>query len=74
MAELGLVADNVAAMRDAVSIPVTVKCRIGIDDQDSEAALTDFVEQVSEKGGCGRFIIYARKSWLQGLRPKENHR
>jgi len=72
MAEPGLVADNVAAMRDAVSIPVTVKCRIGIDDQDSEAALTDFVGQVSEKGGCGRFIIHARKAWLQGLSPKEN--
>ena len=72
MAEPGLVADNVAAMRDAVSIPVTVKCRIGIDDQDSEAALTDFVGQVSEKGGCSRFIIHARKAWLQGLSPKEN--
>ena len=72
MAEPGLVADNVAAMRDAVSIPVTVKCRIGIDDQDSEAALTDFVGQVSEKGGCSRLIIHARKAWLQGLSPKEN--
>ena len=72
MADPGLVADNVAAMRDAVSIPITVKCRIGIDDQDSEAALTDFVGQVSEKGGCGRFIIHARKAWLQGLSPKEN--
>ena len=72
MAEPGLVAANVAAMRDAVSIPVTVKCRIGIDDQDSEAALTDFVGQVSEKGGCSRFIIHARKAWLQGLSPKEN--
>ena len=72
MAEPGLVAANVAAMRDAVSIPVTVKCRIGIDDQDSEAALTDFVGQVSEKGGCHRFIIHARKAWLQGLSPKEN--
>ena len=72
MAEPVLVAANVAAMRDAVSIPVTVKCRIGIDDQDSEAALTDFVGQVSEKGGCSRFIIHARKAWLQGLSPKEN--
>ena len=72
MAEPGLVAANVAAMRDAVSIPVTVKCRIGIDDQDSEAALTDFVGPVSEKGGCHRFIIHARTAWLQGLSPKEN--
>ena len=72
MAKPGLVAANVAAMRDTVSIPVTVKCRIGIDDQDSEAALTDFVGQVNEKGGCSRFIIHARKAWLQGLSPKEN--
>ena len=72
MAEPELVAQNVAAMTEAVDIPVTVKCRIGIDDQDSEAALTDFVAQVSEKGGCQRFIIHARKAWLQGLSPKEN--
>jgi len=72
MAEPELVAQNVAAMIEAVDIPVTVKCRIGIDDQDSEAALTDFVGQVSEKGGCQRFIIHARKAWLQGLSPKEN--
>lgn len=72
MAEPALVARNVAAMIDAVDIPVTVKCRIGIDDQDSEAALTDFVGEVSENGGCGRFVIHARKAWLQGLSPKEN--
>jgi tRNA-dihydrouridine synthase A len=72
MAEPALVAQNVAAMIDAVDIPVTVKCRIGIDDQDSEAALTDFIGQVSEKGGCQRFTVHARKAWLQGLSPKEN--
>jgi len=72
MAEPALVAQNVAAMIDAVTIPVTVKCRIGIDDQDSEAALTDFVGQVSEEGGCRRFVIHARKAWLKGLSPKEN--
>ena len=72
MAEPALVARNVAAMIDAVDIPVTVKCRIGIDDQDSEAALTDFIGQVSEKGGCQRFTVHARKAWLQGLSPKEN--
>ena len=72
MAEPALVAQNVAAMIDAVDIPVTVKCRIGIDDQDSEAALTDFIRQVSEKGGCQRFTVHARKAWLQGLSPKEN--
>ena len=62
MAEPALVAQNVAAMIEAVTIPVTVKCRIGIDDQDSEAALTDFVGQVSEEGGCRRFVIHARKA------------
>jgi tRNA-dihydrouridine synthase A len=72
MAEPALVAQNVAAMIEAVTIPVTVKCRIGIDDQDSEAALTDFVGQVSEEGGCRRFVIHARKAWLKGLSPKEN--
>ena len=72
MAEPELVADNVAAMIEAVDIPVTVKCRIGIDDQDSEAALTHFVQTVKERGGCTRFIIHARKAWLQGLSPKEN--
>ncbi len=72
MAEPALVAQNVAAMIDAIAIPVTVKCRIGIDDQDSEAALTDFVGQVSEEGGCRRFVIHARKAWLKGLSPKEN--
>ena len=72
MAEPALVAQNVAAMIEAVAIPVTVKCRIGIDDQDSEAALTDFVGQVSEEGGCRRFVIHARKAWLKGLSPKEN--
>ena len=72
MAEPGLVAENVQAMIGAVDIPVTVKCRIGIDDQDSEAALTDFVGQVSEIGGWERFIVHARKAWLQGLSPKEN--
>ncbi|RDD63548.1 tRNA dihydrouridine(20/20a) synthase DusA [Ferruginivarius sediminum] len=71
MAEPRLVADCVAAMRDAVSIPVTVKTRIGIDDRDSEAALRDFVDTVAATG-CRTFIVHARKAWLQGLSPKEN--
>jgi tRNA-dihydrouridine synthase A len=50
---------------------VTVKCRIGIDDQDSEAALQRFVDVVAG-AGCGTFIVHARKAWLQGLSPKEN--
>lgn len=65
------VAAAVAAMREAVSIPVTVKCRIGIDDQDEDADLERFVEQVAA-AGCETFIVHARKAWLQGLSPKEN--
>ncbi|MFX4223996.1 MAG: tRNA dihydrouridine(20/20a) synthase DusA [Thalassobaculum sp.] len=61
----------VAAMRDAVSIPVTVKCRIGVDDQDPETALDALVDRVTE-AGCTTIIVHARKAWLQGLSPKEN--
>ena len=71
MAEPKLVAACVGAMRDVVRVPVTVKCRIGIDDQDSEADLTRFVETVAD-AGCGRFIVHARKAWLSGLSPKQN--
>jgi tRNA-dihydrouridine synthase A len=71
MAEPALVADCVAAMTRAVSVPVTVKCRIGIDDQDEEHGLDQFVEKVAE-AGCETFIVHARKAWLQGLSPKEN--
>ncbi len=71
MAEPQLVADCVAAMRRAVKIPVTVKCRIGIDDQDESEGLNRFVESVAATG-CTTFIIHARKAWLKGLSPKEN--
>ncbi len=71
MAEPKLVADCIASMRAAVKIPVTVKCRIGIDDQDDDADLQNFVETVAQTG-CSTFIIHARKAWLQGLSPKEN--
>ncbi|MEX2468347.1 MAG: tRNA dihydrouridine(20/20a) synthase DusA, partial [Pseudohongiellaceae bacterium] len=71
MATPGLVADCVRAMQDAVDLPVTVKCRIGIDDMDSERHLMDFVETVAGSG-CTTFIIHARKAILQGLSPKEN--
>jgi tRNA-dihydrouridine synthase A len=73
MAEPELVAACVAAMRSAVGddVPVTVKCRIGIDDQDGEAELARFIECVAA-GGCKTFIVHARKAWLQGLSPKEN--
>lgn len=65
------VAAAVRAMRDAVNIPVTVKCRIGIDDQDEDADLERFIAQVAD-AGCETFIVHARKAWLQGLSPKEN--
>jgi len=71
MAEPELVADCVAAMRQAVSIPVTVKSRIGIDDKDSYPELLNFIATVSA-AGCGSFIVHARKAWLSGLSPKEN--
>jgi tRNA-dihydrouridine synthase A len=58
-------------MQAAVRVPVTVKCRIGIDDQDSEAALDRFVSTVAATG-CRTFIVHARKAWLKGLSPKEN--
>lgn len=66
-----LVADGVAAMRAAVKIPVTVKCRIGVDDQDPEDSLFTLIDAVA-KTGCGIFIVHARKAWLDGLSPKEN--
>ncbi|WES91101.1 tRNA dihydrouridine(20/20a) synthase DusA [Dickeya fangzhongdai] len=72
MAEAQLVADCVKAMRERVGIPVTVKTRIGIDDQDSYEFLCDFIRTVSEQGGCDTFIVHARKAWLSGLSPKEN--
>ncbi len=71
MAHPQLVADCLKAMLDAVEIPVTVKHRIGIDDQDSYAQLCDFVGTVQESG-CRTFIVHARKAILSGLSPKEN--
>ena len=71
MAEPELVAACVRAMRDAVAVPVTVKCRIGIDDQDSETDFAHFIETVAD-AGASVFIVHARKAWLSGLSPKEN--
>jgi tRNA-dihydrouridine synthase A len=71
MAEPALVADCVAAMVEAVDIPVTVKTRIGIDERDSYEHLAAFVARVAG-AGCRCFIVHARKAWLQGLSPKEN--
>jgi tRNA-dihydrouridine synthase A len=71
MAEPMLVADGVKAMKRAVSIPVTVKCRIGIDDQDPEFALDELARGVIT-AGADALIVHARKAWLNGLSPKEN--
>ncbi len=71
MREPALVADCVAAMIAAVKVPVTVKCRIGVDDQDPEQSLFALVD-LSAKAGVTTFIVHARKAWLQGLSPKEN--
>jgi tRNA-dihydrouridine synthase A len=71
MAEPALVADGVAAMKRAVKIPVTVKCRIGIDDQDPEVAL-DVLARGVVAAGADALIVHARKAWLNGLSPKEN--
>jgi tRNA-dihydrouridine synthase A len=71
MAEPGLVADCVSEMRCRVAIPVTVKCRIGIDEQDQDADFQNFINVV-EAAGCTTFIVHARKAWLNGLSPKEN--
>lgn len=71
MAEPMLVAECVAAMQGKVNIPVTVKCRIGIDKQDDYDYLYHFIDTVQESG-CKIFIIHARAAWLKGLSPKEN--
>ncbi len=71
MAQPATVAACVKAMQSAVDIPVTVKCRIGIDEMDEYEDFARFVDVVAENG-CDTFIIHARKAWLQGLSPKEN--
>ena len=71
MLEPARVAACVAAMRAAVTVPVTVKTRLGVDDHDSYEFLTAFIERVAA-AGCNTFIVHARKAWLSGLSPKEN--
>ncbi|MDF1857156.1 tRNA dihydrouridine(20/20a) synthase DusA [Pseudooceanicola sp.] len=71
MKQPGLVADCVAAMQAASSVEVTVKCRIGVDDQDPEIVLPDFLDRM-QRAGVARVIVHARKAWLDGLSPKEN--
>ncbi|PHS28676.1 MAG: tRNA dihydrouridine(20/20a) synthase DusA [Robiginitomaculum sp.] len=71
MAQPELVAECVAAMQTVVSVPVTVKCRIGIDEQEAEQSLPAFIDIVAA-APCKTFIIHARKAWLKGLSPKDN--
>src|SRR5437762_8272141 len=71
MREPELVAECVAAMRGAVAIPVTLKCRIGVDDQDPQTVLPALVDECA-RAGVTIFAVHARKAWLTGLSPKEN--
>ena len=72
MREGQLVADCIKAMQDTVTIPITVKTRIGVDDDDNYAFLTDFIDKIVTDSQCRLFIIHARKAWLSGLSPKQN--
>jgi tRNA-dihydrouridine synthase A len=71
MKEPALVADCIAAMRAATTVPVTVKCRLGVDEQEDYDSFLAFVDTVAATG-CTRFVVHARKAWLSGLSPKEN--
>jgi len=71
MKEPGLVADCIAAMQAAVKIPVTVKCRLGVDELETYEHFAGFIEAIAEIG-CRTFVVHARKAWLSGLSPKEN--
>jgi tRNA-dihydrouridine synthase A len=71
MKEPALVADCIAAMSAATSVPVTVKCRLGVDEQEDYDVFVSFVDTVAATG-CTRFVVHARKAWLSGLSPKEN--
>ncbi|NLA67838.1 MAG: tRNA dihydrouridine(20/20a) synthase DusA [Gammaproteobacteria bacterium] len=71
MREPALVADAVAAMIDAVRVPVTVKCRLGVDDDHEYDRFLAFIDAVAA-AGCGTFVVHARNAWLKGLSPKEN--
>lgn len=71
MREPALVADSVAAMIAACDVPVTVKCRLGVDDDHDYGRFLDFVDTVAS-AGCGMFVVHARNAWLKGLSPKEN--
>ena len=71
MKEPKLVSKCISQMKEATTLPVTVKCRIGVDDMDQNIHLDNFINEVSS-AGCNTFIIHARKAWLKGLSPKDN--
>lgn len=71
MREPALVADSVAAMVERCDVPVTVKCRLGVDDDHDWDRFVHFIDTVAQ-AGCGMFVVHARNAWLQGLSPKEN--
>ena len=71
MADPQIVSNCVSAIKQSTRLPVTVKCRIGVDDKDNHADLVNFINVVAT-GGCELFVIHARKAYLQGLSPKEN--
>ncbi|HWS39938.1 MAG TPA: tRNA dihydrouridine(20/20a) synthase DusA, partial [Arenimonas sp.] len=71
MKEPNVVADCIAAMQKAVSIPITVKCRLGVDEHEAYEYFLAFIDTVAQTG-CQEFIVHARKAWLSGLSPKEN--
>ena len=72
MLEPERVAECIAAMREAVSVPVTIKTRLGIDQHESYEFLCRFIDVTHRQGGCDTYILHARKAWLKGLSPKEN--
>jgi len=72
MRSISTVAALVVKMRKHVKIPMTVKCRLRVDDKDSYPELVNFFRIVSEEGGCKKFIVHARKASLGGLNPKQN--
>lgn len=71
MKEPKLVAKCISQMKETTTLPITVKCRIGVDDMDQNMHLDNFIHEVSS-AGCNTFIIHARKAWLKGLSPKDN--
>jgi tRNA-dihydrouridine synthase A len=71
MLEPELVRDSISAMLDVADVPVTVKCRLGVDERDGYSYFSDFLHTVAESG-CKLFVVHARKAWLSGLSPKEN--